>query len=206
MYPDTDSAPIPLPEDLIIETGKNLPPTPAEQAAILTDLKVPQDLHHFIQRKNLFPLLQELSEKFGFTIRSGAILIGNIFKGVNRAYANFTIDKLLLLCQMVKDPVHTEGQDKSNDLLKLLIPRAAKNSWNRSDQLGTDFPHLTIEEVSGEIEELIKAFTSNKKDPGAKIRWIMGKIAPKAAGRVPLAELMAYISSVVEKEEGHDHS
>jgi glutamyl-tRNA(Gln) amidotransferase subunit E len=159
-----------------------------------------------LQRKNLFPLLQELSEKFGFTIRSGAILIGNIFKGVNRAYANFTIDKLLLLCQMVKDPVHTEGQDKSNDLLKLLIPRAAKNSWNRSDQLGTDFPHLTIEEVSGEIEELIKAFTSNKKDPGAKIRWIMGKIAPKAAGRVPLAELMAYISSVVEKEEGHDHS
>ena len=209
MYPDTDSAPIPLPEDLIIETGKNLPPTPAEQTAVLTDSKVPQDLHHFIQRRNLFPLLRELSEKFGFTIRYSAVLIGNIFKGVNRAYANFTIDKLLLICQMVKERVRTEEQHKSNEsheLLKLLIPRAAKNSWGGSDQLSTDFPQLTIEEVSGEIEELIKAFTPNKKDPGAKIRWIMGKIAPKAAGRVPLSELMAYISSVVEKEEGHDHS
>ncbi len=55
MYPDTDSAPIPLENDYIESLGTNKPEEVVERYKRLKDWNVPEDCFTYIFKKNLFP-------------------------------------------------------------------------------------------------------------------------------------------------------
>jgi len=60
MYPDTDSAPIPIDDDTIERARKGLPEPVIERMRRLASWRIPPDTHRYILRRNLFPLLRRL--------------------------------------------------------------------------------------------------------------------------------------------------
>ena len=65
MYPDTDSAPIPLEDEYIKKLESNLPEDIIDRINKLKNWNVPEDTFTFIFSKNLFPLMEEIIEKTG---------------------------------------------------------------------------------------------------------------------------------------------
>jgi len=60
MYPDTDSAPIPLDEATIEEIRAALPRSISDCTTQMQDWKIPDDCQLFILKRALFPLLEKL--------------------------------------------------------------------------------------------------------------------------------------------------
>ncbi|MDV7397049.1 hypothetical protein RZS08_36960, partial [Arthrospira platensis SPKY1] len=66
MYPDTDSAPIPLEDEAIDQLKKRLPNDIIERYHQLKQWDVPEDTYTYIFSKNLYPLLEEIVQDHGF--------------------------------------------------------------------------------------------------------------------------------------------
>src|SRR6056297_1234440 len=60
MYPDTDSAPVPLDKKYIENIKKNLPAEIIDQYNQLKKWGVPEDTYYYIFSKNLFPIIQKI--------------------------------------------------------------------------------------------------------------------------------------------------
>jgi glutamyl-tRNA(Gln) amidotransferase subunit E len=60
MYPDTDSPPIPLEDELIEKLKKNLPTDVIDRYHKLVEWKVPEDTYTYIFSKNLFPVIEKI--------------------------------------------------------------------------------------------------------------------------------------------------
>ena len=60
MYPDTDSSPIPIEDEAIEATRARLPQTVASQMELLRSWRAPEDVHAYVLRRNLCPLVEQL--------------------------------------------------------------------------------------------------------------------------------------------------
>ena len=66
MYPDTDSAPIPLEDSLIKELGSNLPQEVVDRYNIMKEWGIPEDTYTYIFKKNLFPLIEKIVDELKY--------------------------------------------------------------------------------------------------------------------------------------------
>ncbi|MCP5107677.1 MAG: Glu-tRNA(Gln) amidotransferase subunit GatE, partial [bacterium] len=64
MYPDTDSAPIPIEDDKIEAIGAQLPAEVFDNLKKMMKWKIPKDTFHYILKRNLFPLLERIIKDF----------------------------------------------------------------------------------------------------------------------------------------------
>ncbi len=60
MYPDTDSAPIPLASEYIDTLSKKLPQDVIDNYKQLKKWRVPEDAYTYIFSKNLFPIIEKI--------------------------------------------------------------------------------------------------------------------------------------------------
>ena len=65
MYPDTDSAPIPLEDSLIDRLAETIPPYVSDNITRLIAWNVPEDTFTYILKNNLFSLVEKLMDKLG---------------------------------------------------------------------------------------------------------------------------------------------
>ncbi len=64
MYPDTDSPPIPLPNDHIERLRKSIPADVADRIAQLVSWEIPPDTWRFLLSRNMIPLIEKISVDF----------------------------------------------------------------------------------------------------------------------------------------------
>ena len=193
MYPDTDSAPIPIREEEIETARSHLPPTrPADQLDRLRSWDVPTDTYDFILRSNLFPQIERLIESTSISPRLAGTLFGHTLRSV---WYRTSVDGHLLLSLAEE----LETRKLTYELLKPLVrpaaeePTAGFDAWLER----SGFQPRTRDEINRRMEELVAESVALAPDPTKRRNWIMGQLRPLAIGSVPLRDLAAEVEEAL---------
>jgi len=190
MYPDTDSAPIPLENEYIDQLSKNLPKDVIERYNQLKKWNVPEDTYTFILRNNLFPLIEKVVKNLKIDPVFIGTFIGHRLKFVEGHYSSadkFEYSKIYELFNYLID----KGLDLQ--LSKRMLPVVYQHPKMDFDSILTsiNFKSVPKEEILSKIPFLKQKFNDIKvsgKDEVAK-DWIMGELRKTAIGNIAPNEL-----------------
>ena len=194
MYPDTDSVPIPIDEEMIAAARSELPTTTiAQQLARLREWTVPQDAYPFILRNGLFETLQDAIDRSSLDPRFAGTLIGHVLRSV-RGGASVDKGRILWLVDQV------QSRHLANDILKVLVPLAVEEADAPFDTLleRAGYEVHTEKEIVERIDPLRRTFGDHAPSPRARRDWIMGQLRPLALGNLPLRSLAASVDEVLQ--------
>ncbi len=194
MYPDTDSAPIPLEDKDIEKIGQALPPSVAERIAKLMEWGVPEDAFTYLLKNNLVPIIEHVHEKCGVPARFIATLLAHDLKHLEGQYPKQPDFRFRQVAGLVEFLV----QQKIDPVLaKRMLPHLWQHPKMdyESILITVNFKKIAREEILAKIPFLVKKYreTRTSRDDQAGRRWIMGNLSKLATGNLPLSELNQHI-------------
>ncbi len=199
MYPDTDSAPIPIEESHIQSIRKGLPREVANYIKQMLEWKIPTDAYHYILKRNLFPLIEKIITDFNQPGRFVGTLIGHHLKyleGQIIPASPFDYSRVYRLFEFIIRKKLKRG------LMKEMLPEVYEHPNMDFDSVLTTIGYRPVpeEEILAEIPVLKEKFAEISKsvDKTAMVSWVMGKLRPLALGNMDMKELRM-------KVEGDDH-
>jgi glutamyl-tRNA(Gln) amidotransferase subunit E len=201
MYPDTDSAPIPIEESFIEKCRANLPRDLDNRWARLREWQVPGDLHVYMLRHRLVPVVEWICREGRWDPRFVSV---NLSRAVRRSAGDaerrevVTPQRLQGMFEFLAG--RDLGADVARDMLDELYQHATASNEALLERLGfqrTD-RRAIIDAIPGLIDRFKGACTSHK--PDACVRWVMGQLRDRALGNIALAEL----ADEVRRSIGHE--
>jgi len=204
MYPDTDSAPIPILDEQIAAAQEGLPVGLNERLEQLCEWQVPIDAHTYILRNNLMPVLEELSKAYEISHKQLALLYAHTLKSMQGCnplpFDNQRIADLLLFVN--KRKLHP---DILPGMLKVLYHNPNMQFASVLNIVG--YKEVNPDEIKAQIPLLIAMWPKVRKRGAkrfdAKVNWIMGRLHKPALGSVSLAELSSFVESAIAAEVSH---
>lgn len=189
MYPDTDSAPIPLTNDYIEDLRKNIPDAVADRYAQMVEWGVPQDCFKYIFTHNLFPIIKKITSELGYCPKYLGTFFGQWLKHLHGQYGTipFCACRIFDLFAFLKQ----EGIDKAiaRDMLEEMFihPNAELSQILRL----AGYEKMTQQEIEALYNEAMGVFepyrtNSNEND---KRNSALGKVRRKALGNAAFTEL-----------------
>ena len=190
MYPDTDSAPIPVKDAAIEKARENLPVEVSERVERLKAWGIPEDTFTYILRRNIFPVVEQIIDSSDVPPKFVGTLMGHHLRhlegqrGLKAGYDysrlvdlfGFVIQKKLALdiLKPLLDAVYENGKISFEDALKSIGYRK-----NPKEKILSEIPNLKkkFQEI-GLVD-----------DRDAEAAWIMGQLRPMALGNMGLREL-----------------
>ncbi|MBN1984393.1 MAG: Glu-tRNA(Gln) amidotransferase subunit GatE, partial [Chitinivibrionales bacterium] len=194
MYPDTDSAPIPIPASHIDEIRKAMPATVHNRIKQLRSWMVPDDTHCYLLKNNLVPLIERIQATCGYNPKYIATLLAHRFKNIQgtvRTSSTFDMQRIADLCVFVKqNGLH---QDIIVDMLPVLYEHPKMDF--QSVLTSIRFSRHEPEEILSPVGLLRNKFTQirTSKDSDAATRWIMRELRRSAVGNISLKQLSEHI-------------
>jgi len=194
MYPYTDSCPIPLSNEYIEKLGKDLPQDISERIELLSKWAVPADAFHFILSKNIFPIIEEICERFKFDPKRVAIFFGHTYKnivGKQKAHNDFNYRKLIGLFKFIREKgLHI-------NIAKYLLPILFQHPSMEFNSMLTalKFKKRSLDELAAPIDFLAEKYRDIRKtdDKEEAANWIMGQLHKQAIGNIELRDLREII-------------
>jgi len=194
MYPDTDSAPIPIDEAMIGAARQALPAlSVAEQVKQLKRWHVPLDAHAFVLRRNLFGLIRRLHEDVGLSSRSAGTLVGHDLRHASRS------------CPINQERIVNMAKAAASkgfpiDSLRVLLPAALAHLQldleGLLEQIG--YHPCTREDVVVAIERLHGELEGNALSATDALNWMMGQVRPMAWGNMALRDVASIAKEILE--------
>lgn len=190
MYPDTDSAPISLPDEYIERLRGELPREVIERYHQMLEWGIPEDTYTYIFKKNLYGLIEKVVADLNYTPRFVGTFIGHTLKrveGQHGASEGFRYDRIYDLLKYLAE------NNLDNALARRMLAVVYRHPSMDFDSVLTTigFKRLTRDELLGRIPFLSKKFDEicfvNK--PVNRVNWIMGQLQTSASGNLPLAGL-----------------
>jgi glutamyl-tRNA(Gln) amidotransferase subunit E len=197
MYPDTDSAPIPLEDSEIDEAMKRLPKLVSERIAQLIEWNVPEDTHAYLLKNNLVPLLEKAQNELRIPARFTSGLLAHSLKHLQGQYPllpDFSYDKVFELLKFL-----TESKIDLAIAKRMLFHLYQHPKMDFDSILITlNFKEVSREDIIGKVPFLVKKYkeTRTSRDDAAGLRWVMGNLSKLAMGNISLSELSKGISLV----------
>jgi glutamyl-tRNA(Gln) amidotransferase subunit E len=196
MYPDTDSAPIPLDNDHIDELKKDLPSDIIERYHKLKKWNVPEDTYTFIFSKNHFRLVERIITELSIDPVFAGSFIGHTLKYVQGHYKPAEAFNCKIIFAMFK---FIKQQNLDLELAKKMIhvlyefPKMDFESVLES----INFKRISKEKILSHIPFLKNKFNTIKKSDNEQnaINWIMGELREEAVGNISLNELYNHIKN-----------
>ena len=190
MYPDTDSAPIPVEEATIDVARENLPSEVAERIDKMKVWGIPEDTFTYILRRNIYPVVKEIVDSFDIPPRFVGTLIGQhlrYLEGQDGLRAGYDYNRLVDLVDFVINKKLT--LDIMKPLLGVIYENGKMSFEDALKSVG--YRKKTKEKILAEIPGLRKKFDEIGwvEDENAEAAWIMGQLRPVALGNMPLKEL-----------------
>jgi glutamyl-tRNA(Gln) amidotransferase subunit E len=194
MYPDTDSAPIPLKDEYIEELRKRLPDEIIDRYHQLVKWNIPEDTYTYIFSKNYFPIIKKIIEELQIDSKFVGTLFGHKFKyieGHYQASPEFSPEQIYDVLQfLLKNNLEL---DLATKMLKVLYqhPKMDFDSILTSLQ----FKKLSEEAIQSKVQFLKERFEKERRSPEKKAEtdWIMGQLHHLALGNMNLTELSKQI-------------
>jgi len=195
MYPDTDSAPIPLADSYIEDLRTKLPSDVIDRYHQLKDWNVPEDTFTYIFKKNLFPLIEKINSDLGISPRFIGSFLGHKLKfveGHHKSADHFNYKVIYGLFKYLKD------QKIEYNMAAVMLPLLFINPKMQFDSvLNTlKFKKINKTNIFEQIPFLMEKYSQigRQQIPEKEENWIMGQLRPMAIGNMPLAHLMKEIS------------
>jgi glutamyl-tRNA(Gln) amidotransferase subunit E len=190
MYPDTDTAPIPLEDDYIKRLESRIPEDIIDRYNKLKTWGVPDDVYTYIFSKNLFPLMEEIIGKTGVKPSYLGTFIGHELKfaeGQSDSGHEFNYRIILRLFEFLKE------QKLDFALAEVMIKDLMEHPKMEFESILASLKHKKIprEEILARIPFLKQKFAEGKTeiDPIKERNWIMGQLKGQAIGNIDLHEL-----------------
>lgn len=197
MYPDTDSAPIPLDDSIIEELGKSLPVDIHIRLDQMKNWGIPQDTYHYLLKKNLVVLIERINRDFSISPKWLGTFMGHYLKfqeGQKVPHKDFSYDQLYELFSFIRK------QELDLMIARPMLPHVMEypNMDMASVLTSLKFRKRTKETLLAPVDFLIEKFKEiRRSDNDAAIRdWLMGQLRTQAVGNIALNEL----SQMVEQE------
>ncbi|MDR0969570.1 MAG: Glu-tRNA(Gln) amidotransferase subunit GatE [Lentimicrobiaceae bacterium] len=196
MYPDTDSAPIPLAIDYIESKRKNLPEDIIERYNKLKKWGAPEDTYTYIFSKNYFPVIREIHEKLGVDGKLLAVFVGQRVKHLLGQNPGATLsDKTIFdLFEFLK------SENIDYRLAWQMLPDLIAQPERRFDEIlkAINFSKIPKEELEKKIADLAANYKPVKKTNQMqnKQNWIMGQLRKEAVGNVDMKQLATKINAI----------
>ncbi|HEX7502538.1 MAG TPA: Glu-tRNA(Gln) amidotransferase GatDE subunit E, partial [Acidobacteriota bacterium] len=202
MYPDTDSAPIPVEEELIERVRAAMPPEVSRRLEQFRAWGVPADTFTFLLKHNLAPLLEKISAGFGVEPRFAATVLGHLLKNLlgrqsphrslSEPAAGFSFQRLYDLFGFIQE------QKLDKEIVKVMLPVvfANPNMDFQSVLTTVEFQKLSPDQVLAPLSVLQEKFRTiaTSKDPAAAGRWIAGNLRKRALGNMPMRDVAARLA------------
>jgi len=196
MYPDTDSAPIPLEDEYIRSLEENMPEDIIERYYKLKAWGVPEDVYTYIFSKNLFPLMEEIIEKTGIQESYLGTFIGHKLKfeeGRKSADKEFNYRIILRLFEFLKK------ENLDFKLAEKMLPFLMEHPKMEFESiiLTLNLKRIPKEEILARIPILKLKFAEGKTkiDKVKQRNWVMGQLKSQALGNINLQELSKAINN-----------
>jgi glutamyl-tRNA(Gln) amidotransferase subunit E len=190
MYPDTDSAPIPLEDTEIERISQNLPIDIYDRIKQLKSWNVPIDAFTYILKNNLSPLIERLANKTEISPKFIATLLAHTLKRIEAKYPRlpeFTYEKVFELLEFLT--IKKIDLAIAKRMLRMLYEHPKMDPGSVLVSIG--FKEIPKEDIEGKLPFLVKKYQQirTSKEETAGIRWIMGSLHKSALGNVNLKEL-----------------
>ncbi len=204
MYPDTDSAPIPVSDEIIAEARSQLPVNLQKRLEQLADWGVPRDAYTYILRNNLMPVLEKLAAEYEYKPAFLARLYAHTLKSVQGCKPlPFSHERVADLLKFVR------SRDLAPDIIPPLLKLLYKHPNMAFASLLTTLGYKQAD--PGEILEHIPTLhvmygnfkKHSRRGPEAEADWIMGSLRKPALGNIPLTELRARVEAGISAEAAH---
>ncbi|MBA7530268.1 Glutamyl-tRNA(Gln) amidotransferase subunit B, chloroplastic/mitochondrial [subsurface metagenome] len=203
MYPDTDSAPIPLEADYIESLQKNLPQKVAERFRQMKEWGIPSDTYHYLLSKDLVSMIEQINLKFGFDPKFMGVFWGHTFKNIEGKmpqHKNFSYNKIYGLFKFI----HNEKLQPS--IAKRMLPEIYEHPDMEfsSVLIIINFRKKSMDELLAPIDFLYEKFKEIKLSNNNKntVNWLMGQVYKQAIGNVEMKKLSEEIEKIVKNN--HD--
>lgn len=197
MYPDTDSAPIPLENSYIESLGKNLPEEVISRYHRMKEWKIPEDAYTFIFKKNLFLLIERIVNELDIDPAFVGKFFGHTLKWVEGHFkpaAEFDYKIVYALLRFLKQ------QGLELEIARKMLPMVYQYPKMDFESVLTSikFKRVTRDQILAQVPFLKKKFAEIRVTKGDHVEthWILGQIRRSAEGNVPLAELAAEIQKI----------
>ncbi|MBU2651987.1 MAG: Glu-tRNA(Gln) amidotransferase subunit GatE [Bacteroidetes bacterium] len=190
MYPDTDSAPIPLEEELIEKIRHRVPSEVIDRYHQLREWGVPEDTYTYIFKRNHYPLIRRIVDDLGVNPRFVGSFFGHTLKFVEGHYTPATEFNYCILFAMFKY-ILDHGLDP--EIAGKMLPVVYEHPKMDFNSVLTviKFKKLNREEILNHVPFLEKKYHEigrSQEDQDRK-NWIMGQLRSMALGNISLSEL-----------------
>ena len=185
MYPDTDSSPIPIEDEAVEAARARLPQTVASQMERLRSWRAPEDVHAYVLRRNLCPLVGQLIAD-GLDSAAASTLVGH---RVRRAMGDREVAAERVRWAVAQARARKLPGDATRDLAVLALLESAA-SFDELLAMAA-YRAATAKDVRAEIRRQVKS--RDVRRPEALVSVVMGRVRALAWGNVPLAEVAKWV-------------
>ena len=189
MYPDTDSAPIPLASDYIDSLSKNIPEEISERYAQLTKWEVPEDTFNYLFTYNYYPLIKKIVQELGYTPKYIGTFFGHKLKYLHGQYKTipFTIERMYELFAFLKE------SKIDTAIAARMLAEMFKHPKMDFESILTNlkFKRTSKEDILERTKVIAGKFAPMRKDTDQqdKVNSIMGQVRLLSEGSIDLKEL-----------------
>jgi glutamyl-tRNA(Gln) amidotransferase subunit E len=199
MYPDTDSAPIPLTNEYIETLRADLPSEIIYRYQQMKNWGIPEDTFTYIFKKNLYPLIEEIITKTNIKPSFIGTLLGHeqkFIEGHHKPASDFSYQRIADLLEYLQ--IHKI----EIDLAKVMLPVAYEHPQMDFDSILSiiNFKRISKEEIESKISFLNLKFAQTafeKENNEARVRWVMGQLHKIAIGNVSMKELETSVKNCI---------
>ncbi|MDD4142056.1 MAG: Glu-tRNA(Gln) amidotransferase subunit GatE [Bacteroidales bacterium] len=196
MYPDTDSAPIPLDDEDLKRIGKDLPEEVFNRTAQMLKWNIPEDTYTYIHKNNLYPLLATIITDLKYDSKYMGCFFGHRLKYTEGHYT----------CPQTFDPnriydmfAYLNKQKLDKGIADKMLPFLFEHPQMDFESILTSlrFKKATKAEIESSVSFFKNKYKAIGRDTTAKAEtdWIMGELKNMALGNISMAELSNIIKS-----------
>jgi len=197
MYPDTDSAPIPLENKYIEQLSANLPSDIMDRYHQLKTWNVPEDTYTYLFKKNLYPLIERLHLELGLSPRFAGTFLGHHMKfveGHHKSVDHFDYHIIFGLFKYLKD------NQLEKELALKMLPVIYTHPKMQFDSVlnAINFRKTAKENILSQIPFLKEKFVqiAQCKNEKNEKNWVMGQMRSFALGNISLSELQGKVDQI----------
>jgi glutamyl-tRNA(Gln) amidotransferase subunit E len=193
MYPDTDSAPIPLDNAYIESLSKNIPEEIANRYDQLQKWEIPEDTYTYIFSNNLYPYIKNCVENLQITPKKVGVLFGQKLKHLHgqHKFITFNLNKIYEILSYLDE--NKKDIAIMPKLLDLLFVKPDISLEEIKDLIGYNHPDQDM--IKDMLKKRSAQFKNKRKDTTKqdKINYLMGIVRPLCEGFYDLKEVSSWI-------------
>ena len=190
MYPDTDSAPIPLESEYIESLRNRLPNDIIERYKQMQDWGIPEDTYTYIFKKNLYPLMERMINELQVPASFAGKFLGQKLKYVEGHFQSadiFDYNRIYDLFAFLKE--QKIEFELANRMISEFYSHPKMDFQSVLDSI--HFKKIAKEDILEQIVFLKGKYleVGIKQDVDNMNHWIMSQLRASAIGNISLSEL-----------------